>query len=155
MPFSMKKLMAELTGRIPAAGPVFDPPNLTPLRKRVAESTVGLFVSCGVQMPEDPPLSETEDISFRLVHRDTPLSNLVLSHKTAVRKWAAEDLNVAYPLDRMKELEVEGAIGRLAHTAVSIVGSIHRFTELIGTTVPAVKQIYDSQGVDLVLLFPF
>ena len=155
MPFSMRKLMAELTGRSPAAGPVFDPPNLTPLRKPVAESTVGLFVSCGAQMPEDPPLGETEDISFRLVHRDTPLSKLVLSHKTAVRKWADEDLNVAYPLDRMKELEAEGAIGRLAHTAVSIVGSIHRFTELIGMTVPAVKQIYDSQGVDLVLLFPF
>jgi D-proline reductase (dithiol) PrdB len=155
MPFSMKKLMAELTGRGPAAAPAFDPPNLTPLRKPVAESTVGLFVSCGAQLPGDPPLLETEDISFRLLHRDTPLSQLVLSHRTAVRKWAAEDLNVAYPLDRMKELEIEGVIERLAHTAVSIVGSIHRFTELIGTTVPAVKQIYDSQGVDLVLLFPF
>jgi D-proline reductase (dithiol) PrdB len=151
----MKKLLTELTGGIPAAGPVFDSPNLTPLRKPVAESTVGLFVSCGAQLLEDPPLLETEDISFRLIHRDTPLSKLVLAHKTAVRKWAAEDLNVAYPLDRMKELEVEGVIGRLAHTAVSIVGSIHRFTELIEMTVPAVKQIYDSQGVDLVLLFPF
>ena len=155
MPFSMKKLLTELTGHTPAAGPVFDPPNLTPLRKPIAKSTVGLFVSCGAQLAEDPPLLETEDISFRLIHRDTPLSKLVLAHKTAVRKWAAEDLNVAYPLDRMKELEVEGVIGRLAHTAVSIVGSIHRFTELIETTVPAVKQIYDSQGVDLVLLFPF
>lgn len=155
MPFSMRKLLAELTGRNPAAGPVFDPPNLIPLRKPAAESTVGIFVSCGAQLPEDPPLGETEDISFRLLHRDTPLSKLVLSHKTAVRKWAEEDLNVAYPLDRMKELEAEGTIGRLAHTAVSMVGSIYRFTELIERTVPAVKQIYDSQGVDLVLLFPF
>jgi D-proline reductase (dithiol) PrdB len=155
MPFSMKKLLFELTGKDPEPAPVFDPPTLTPLRKRVSESRIGLFVSCGAQLPEDPVLGETEDISFRLLHRDIALSRLVISHKTAVRKWAEDDLNVAYPLDRMKELEAGGVIGSLAHTAVSIVGSIHRFTELLEQTVPAVKKIYDSQGVDLVLLFPF
>jgi D-proline reductase (dithiol) PrdB len=155
MPFSMIKLLTELTGQPPKPAPLFDPPALTPLRKSIAQSTIGMFISCGAQLPEDPPLGETEDISFRLLPRDTPLSKLVISHKTVVRKWAEEDLNVAYPLDRMKELEAEGAIGRLAHTAVSMVGSIHRFTELLDKTVPAIKQIYDSQGVDLVLLFPF
>jgi D-proline reductase (dithiol) PrdB len=155
MPFSMKNLLTELTGQPVRPTPVFDPPALTPLRKPVAQSTVGMFVSCGAQLTEDPPLGETEDTSFRLLHRDTPLSKLVISHKTAVRKWAEEDLNVAYPLDRMRELEAEGAIGRLAHTAVSMVGSIQRFTELLEKTVPAIKRIYDSQGVDLVLLFPF
>lgn len=154
MPYCYSCLTAEL-GLPAAPQPNFDPPALTPLRKPIAESTVGLFVSCGAQLPQDPPLGETEDISFRLLHRDTPLSRLVISHKTVVRKWAAEDLNVAYPLDRMKELEAEGAVGRLAHTAVSMVGSISRYTELVEQTVPAVKQVYDSQGVDLVLLFPF
>jgi hypothetical protein len=38
---------------------------------------------------------------------------------------------------------------------VSIVGSIARYTELIEQTVPAIEQVYDSQGADLVLLFPF
>ncbi len=83
------------------------------------------------------------------------MSRLVVAHKTKVRKWAVEDLNVAFPLERMKELEAEGAFKRLAHTAVSMVGSIQRYTELVEQTVPAIKQIYDSQGVDLVFLFPF
>jgi D-proline reductase (dithiol) PrdB len=151
----MQKLFTELTGRTPNQPPVFDPPMLTPLRKPIAQSKIGMFVSCGAQLPEDPPLGETEDISFRLLQRERSLSNLVISHKTAVRKWAEEDLNVAYPLDRMKELEAERFIGGLAHTAVSMVGSIHRYTELLDKTVPAIQQIYDSQGVDLVLLFPF
>jgi D-proline reductase (dithiol) PrdB len=155
MPFSMKMLLTELTGKMPNPAPVFDPPALTPLRKSIAKSKIGMFVSCGAQLPEDPPLAETEDLSFRLLPRDVPLSELVISHKTAVRKWAEEDLNVAYPLDRMKELEAEEVIGGLAHTAVSMVGSIQRFTELLDKTVPAIKQVYDSQGVDLVLLFPF
>jgi D-proline reductase (dithiol) PrdB len=155
MPYSYSRLFAELTGRNFENRPVFDPPKLTPLRKPIAESTVGLFASCGAQMPDDPPLGETEDISFRLVHRDTPVSKLIIAHQTKVRKWAVEDPNVAFPLDRMKEWEAEGTIQRLAHTAVSMVGSIQRFTELVEETVPAIKQIYDAQGVDLVFLFPF
>ena len=155
VPFSMNKLLTDLAGQPPKPAPVFDPPALTPLRKSIAQSKIGMFVSCGAQLPEDPTLGETEDISFRLLQRDSPLSKLVISHKTAVRKWAEEDLNVAYPLERMKELEAEGAIGGLAHTAISMVGSIQRYTELLEKTVPAIKQIYDSQGVDLVLLFPF
>jgi D-proline reductase (dithiol) PrdB len=155
LPYSYARLFAELTGRNFENRPVFDPPKLAPLRKPVAQSTVGLFSSCGAQLPEDPLLGETEDISFRLVDRDTPVSKLVIAHQTKVRKWAVEDPNVAFPLDRMKELEAEGAIQRLAHTAVSMVGSIQRFTELVEQTVPAIKQIYDSQGVDLVFLFPF
>ena len=155
MAYSYSRLFEEVTGRKFENRPVFDPPQLTPLRKPVAESTIGLFASCGAQLPEDPPLGETEDISFRLIPRDTPMSRLVVSHKTKVRKWAVQDLNVAFPLERMKELEAEGAFKRLAHTAVSMVGSIQRFTDLVEQTVPAIKQIYDSQGVDLVFLFPF
>ena len=155
MPYSYSRLFAELTGRNFENRPVFDPPMLTPLRKPIAESTIGLFASCGAQMPDDPPLGETEDISFRLVHRDTAVSKLAIAHQTKVRKCAVEDPNVAFPLDRMKELEADGTIKRLAHTAVSMVGSIQRFTELVEQTVPAIKQIYDAQGVDLVFLFPF
>ncbi len=155
MPYSFSRLFEELTGRPFQNRPIFQPPTLTPLRKAISESTVGIFTSCGAQLPEDPKLGETEDISFRLIHRDTPVSKLVISHQTKVRKWAVEDPNVAFPLDRMKELEADGTIGRLAHTAISMVGSIQRFTDLVEQTVPAIKQIYDSQGVDLVFVFPF
>jgi len=155
MAYSYSKLFEEVTGRKFENRPVFDPPKLTPLRKPIAESTIGLFASCGAQLAEDPMLGETEDISFRLIPRDAAMSRLVVAHKTKVRKWAVEDLNVAFPLERMRELEAEGAFRRLAHTAVSMVGSIQRYTELVEQTVPAIKQIYDSQGVDLVFLFPF
>ena len=153
MPFSFVRLLNELGRDIPR--PVFDPPSLTPLRKPLAESTVGLFLSCGVQCVDDPMLAETEDISFRLVHRDLPREKLVMAHKTVVRKWADEDINVGYPIDAMRALESDGTIGRLAHTAVSIVGSIERYTELMEQTLPAVKAVYDAQGVDLVLMVPF
>ncbi len=153
MPFSFVRLLNELGRDIPR--PVFDPPSLAPLRKPLAESTVGLFLSCGVQCVDDPLLAETEDITFRLVHRDVPRENLVMAHKTVVRKWADEDINVGYPIDAMRALEADGTIGRLAHTAVSVVGSIERYTEFMEQSLPAVKAVYDAQGVDLVLMVPF
>src|ERR1700738_4672767 len=100
MPYSFSRLFEELTGRPFKNRPTFQPPALTPLRKTIAESTVGIFTSCGAQLLEDP--------------------------------------NVAFPLDRMKELEADGTIGRLAHTAISMVGSIQRFTDLVEQTVPAI-----------------
>lgn len=36
-----------------------------------------------------------------------------------------------------------------------MVGSISKYPELIKNTVPAIKEEFDTQGVDLVFLFPF
>ena len=58
MAYSYSKLFQEITGRAFENRPVFDPPRLTPLRKPIAESTIGRFVSCGAQLPSDPPLGK-------------------------------------------------------------------------------------------------
>jgi D-proline reductase (dithiol) PrdB len=100
-------------------------------------------------------LAETNDLSYRLIDRATSFSELVIAHQTPVRIWALDDLNVVYPKDRLVELETEGVIGRLAPKAVSMVGSITKFSELLQKTVPAIKEEFDAQGVDFVFLFPF
>jgi len=135
--------------------PNFAPPRLAPLRKPIAQSTIGIFTSAGVQLRNETLLAETNDLSYRLIDRDTPYSELTIAHQTPVRTWALEDLNVAFPRDRLMELEAEGAIGKLAPKAVSMVGSIAKFSELIKTTVPRIKAEFDAQGVDMVFLFPF
>jgi D-proline reductase (dithiol) PrdB len=156
MPFSYVEFMTQLMAPRPYPSPPnFAPPNLTPLRKPIAESTIGIFTSAGVQLANDKPLAETNDLSYRMISRDTPVSILVIAHKTPVRVWALDDINVAFPRDRLIELEAEGVIGRLAPQAVSMVGSITKFTELTEQTVPAIQKDFESQGVNLVFLFPF
>ncbi len=156
MPFSYVDFMTELmTGKKYPHQPNFDSPRLTPLRRPIAESTIGLFTSAGVQLRTEPLLAETNDLSYRLVDRGVSPTELVVAHQTPVRHWALEDLNVAYPRDRLVELEQEKTIGRLAPRAVSMVGSISQYTALLQRTVPAIKEEFDSQGVDLVFLFPF
>ena len=137
------------------APPNFPPPRLAPLRKPISDSTIGVFTSAGVQMADDKRLAETNDLSYRLIARDAPLSGMVIAHRTPVRVWAVQDINVAFPRDRLIELEAEGVIGRLAPQSVSMVGSITKFTELMERTVPAIQQEFERQEVDLVFLFPF
>ena len=156
MPFSYVDFMTELMAPKPYPGqPNFDPPRLTPLRKPVSESTIGIFTSAGVQLRTEPLLQETNDLSYRIIDRETPLSELIVAHQTPVRVWALDDMNVAFPRDRLAELEEEGVIGGLAPRAVSMVGSITRFDELLRKTVPAIKAEFEAQGVDLVFFFPF
>lgn len=156
MPFGYVEFMTELMAPRPyPTPPNFEPPRLTPLAKPISESTVGIFTSAGVQLANDRPLAETNDLTYRLISREAPTSALVLAHKTPVRVWAVQDINVAFPRDRLIELEAEGTIGRLAPRSVSMVGSITRYSELIQNTVPAIQKEFESQGVDLVFLFPF
>ena len=156
MPFKYAEFMTELMAPKPyPAQAVFDPPMLTPLRKPMSDCTVGVLTSCGVQLKDDTPLAETNDLTYRLLHRDVPLGDLKLSHMTPARKWALEDLNVAYPRDRLNELEAEGVFKRLAPQAVSMVGSITLYTELLTEVTPRIKDEFDRQGVDLALILPF
>lgn len=155
MPFNFVEFMRrELPQRPLAALPEFEPPFVTPLRKPLAQSTVGLFTSGGVQHRSDPPLGETNDLSYRLVHRDWAFSDLLQLHMTPVRVFAQEDLNVIYPRDPLVQLEREGTISRFAPWTVSMVGSITRYTELMTETLPKIEEEFDRQDVDLVLLVP-
>jgi D-proline reductase (dithiol) PrdB len=156
MSFSYVQFMTELMAPKPyPRQPEFGPPKLTPLRKPIRESTIGIFTSAGIQMRGDTPLAETNDLSYRLIDRAVPYSELAVAHQTPVRVWALEDLNVAFPRERLVDLEAEGVIGRLAPRAVSMVGSITMFTQLLQKTVPAIQKELEEQGVDLLFLFPF
>jgi D-proline reductase (dithiol) PrdB len=78
---------------------------LAPLRKPISQSTIGIFTSAGIQLRDDTPLDETNDLTYRLIDRRTPYSELTVAHQTPVRHWGRDDLNVAFPRDRLIELE--------------------------------------------------
>ncbi|MEX0805656.1 MAG: glycine/sarcosine/betaine reductase selenoprotein B family protein [Candidatus Binatia bacterium] len=156
MPFSYVQFMTDLMDpKSYPRQPIFAPPRLAPLRKPVSQSTIGIFTSAGIQLRSDKPMAETNDLSYRVIDRGIPYSQLTVAHQTPVRVWALEDLNVAFPRERLVDLEAEGTIGRLATQSVSMVGSITKFTELLQKIVPSIKEVFDAQDVDLVFLFPF
>src|SRR4030095_4352172 len=89
MPFSYVQFMTELMApTVYPRQPIFDPPKLTPLRKPICESTIGIFTSAGIQLRSDKPFAETNDLSYRLIDRSVPYSELTVAHQTPVRGWA-------------------------------------------------------------------
>lgn len=134
--------------------PSFPAPALTPLRKPISESTIGLVTLAGVQRHDEPRLGETNDLTYRIIRRGTPFDELFVAHTTAVRVFALEDLNVVYPHDRLIELETDGTIGRFAERTVSMVGSITRYGALVDDSVPKIHRELAEQGVDLAILIP-
>jgi D-proline reductase (dithiol) PrdB len=154
-PFSFSAMMSQLTGSVPSAPANFEPPVRTPITKPLGESTIGVLVSCGVYHSTQPPFQPLNDLSYRLIDRSIPIEELTLGHPAAIRHFALQDLNVAYPRDRLLELEAEGIFGRLANENVSILGAISTLSDLLLTTVPQIVDEFVRQGVDLVLLLPF
>jgi D-proline reductase (dithiol) PrdB len=155
MPFSYVEMMTAMGLAEYAELPHFAPIAAAPLTQPVARARVGLFTSCGALRAGQRPFAPQNDLTFRLLPREVPVAELTFAHPTPVRGFAVADLNVAYPRDRLVELEAEGVIGELAPQAVSMLGSITKYTELLEQTVPMVAETFAEQAVDLVLLVPF
>jgi D-proline reductase (dithiol) PrdB len=155
MPFSYVEMMSAMGLAEYAELPRFAPVAAAPLHTPVADARVGLFTSCGAVRPGQRPFTPLNDLTFRLLPRELAVGELAFEHPTPVRGFAVEDLNVAYPRDRLIELEAAGVVGELAPNAVSMLGSITRYTDLLEQTVPVLAQTFAEQQVDLVLLVPF
>jgi D-proline reductase (dithiol) PrdB len=64
------------------------------------------------------------------------------------------DPNVAFPLDRLRELAAPGEIGEVSPRHLSFMGSITAPGRLASRTAPEAAQLLVDDQVDLALLFP-
>jgi D-proline reductase (dithiol) PrdB len=153
--YDFERVRADILRVPPSPLPEFEAPRLTPFTVPLEEATIGVLTTCGAYFPDQERLGETEDVSYRLLPRERDLREILIAHRTPIRVFAEADPNVAYPRDRLLELEQEGAIGRLADAAVSMVGSITRYDELALEAAPQIADDFRSMGVDLVLVLAF
>jgi D-proline reductase (dithiol) PrdB len=117
LPAAQAKRLADLecpdfTTRPWVSGPVLS-------QRRVAiVSSAGLVVR-----GEDP--FRGRDADYRVIPADTRPEELLISHISINfdRTGFQEDWNVVFPLDRLRELAAEGAIGSVAQTHYSFMGA--------------------------------
>ncbi len=64
------------------------------------------------------------------------------------------DRNLAFPMDRFRELVARGEIGAMNHRHFSFMGSILRPKRLIAETAPQVAERLRADGVDVAFLTP-
>jgi D-proline reductase (dithiol) PrdB len=127
----------------------------TPLSLPLNECKVALITTAGFYLPEQNPF-DSNDCSYREIPNSIQTQALSDGHKSeAYDKRGTEiDVNLAFPLDRFRELEVEGKIGSLNYRHFSFMGSITRPKPLITQTAPEVAQLLKDDGVDVAFLTP-
>jgi D-proline reductase (dithiol) PrdB len=124
----------------------------TPLRKPLSECTVVLITTGGVHLSGDKPFNLNSDSTFRVIPRNAQSSDLAISHQAYDRTDALKDINLVFPIERLRELEAKHVIGRLAdeHYGFGLEGSAQKL-------VPSIKEVaqrISQAGVDLALLVP-
>jgi len=136
-----------------------DPVPWAPLEKPLSESRLAIVSSAGFVQRGQPPFDETVlggDFSFREIPSDLDVSELVDFHrsKSFDHTGMAQDPNLAFPLDRVRELAESGRIGSLARAHLSFMGSITAPGRLVRDTAPAAASTLVADEVDVALLVP-
>ena len=136
-----------------------DPLPWTPLKKPVRECNIALVSSAGFVTPGQKAFDDAirgGDPSFRDIPSEVDVSTLVESHRSEIfdHSGMRQDPNLAFPIDRLKELNRSGAIGSVNHRHLSFMGSITAPGRLAKRTAPqAVQRLVDDR-VDAVILVP-
>jgi len=136
-----------------------DPVPWTPLRRPLSESRLALVSSAGFVLPGQVPFDESKrggDPSFREIPSDTEAGVLVDTHRSEAFDHTAmcRDPNLAFPVDRIRELASRGRIGSVSPRHLSFMGSLTAPGRLVRDTAPAAARSLVDDGVDVALLVP-
>jgi D-proline reductase (dithiol) PrdB len=136
-----------------------DPVPLARRTKPVAESRVALVTTAGLVPPGAPPFDgrvKGGDFSYRVIAAEADVAELEEHHRSESFDHAglALDGNLAFPLDRLRELAAAGEVGDVAPRHLSFMGSITAPGRLASRTAPEAARLLAEDGVDLALLVP-
>ncbi len=85
---------------------------------------VAIVTSAGLHRIGDPAFA-TVDLSYRVIPGTTRADALTMTHSSVHfdRTGFREDVNVVFPIDRLRELASEGVIGSVADYHYSLMGA--------------------------------
>ena len=92
--------------------------------KPLNEMRVAIVSSAGLHLKTDRPFFRG-DTDYRVIPSDTDGADLFMSHVSSNydRSGFQEDINVSFPIDRLRELAEEGFIGSIAKNHISFMGA--------------------------------
>jgi D-proline reductase (dithiol) PrdB len=131
----------------------------TPFTKGLLNSRIAIVTTAGVHLADQAPFDMEDpdgDPTWRELPRETPGEDFKITHDYYNHKDADRDINIVYPIDRLKEMEGAGLVGRVAETHYGLMGHItgRHVPTLINVTAPEITRGLKNEGVDAVLLTP-
>ena len=135
-----------------------DTPWTVPNRE-LKHSRLALVTSAGLHLRGDKPFAadvKGGDTSYRVIPSDAKATDILQSHTSIGFDHTAiyRDLNVTYPLDRMRELVAQGVVGGLAPNGYSFMGALRDVRRIQEETGPEVAQRLKDEGAEVVFLTP-
>ena len=121
----------------------------------LAAARLALVTTAGLHLRSDRRFGPGEQ-TFRAIPSDTPAAEILQSHtsigfdRTAIMR----DLNVTFPIDRVRELVARGVLGGLVREAYSFMGALREVAKLESESGPEVARRLRDAGADVALLTP-
>ncbi len=136
-----------------------DPVPLARMRRSLAESRLAVVTTAGLHLPSQPPFDgdlRGGDTSYRVIPAETDVGTLRESHRSESFDHAGvrSDANLAFPIDRLRELVAARRVGTLAPRNLSFMGSITAPARLMKVSAPQAARLLVQDGVDAALLVP-
>jgi D-proline reductase (dithiol) PrdB len=136
-----------------------DPIPWSPLRKPLAECRLSLVSSAGFVLPGQAPFDASipgGDPTFREIPGDADVRTMTENHRSESFDHTGlhEDPNLAFPLERIRELAERGRIGSVSRRHLSFMGSITAPGRLMRQTAPEAARWLVAAGVEVALLVP-
>ena len=122
----------------------------------LANRRVAIVSTAGLHLRSDRPFaSGAAGSDYRVIPGDVDAADLVSSHASVNfdRSGMQADVNVAFPLDRLKELASEQQIGSVAAFHYSFMGAVSPITAY-EREARALAGLLKQDAVDAVLLSP-
>ena len=89
------------------------------------ERRVAIISTAGLHQRDDRPFTREPGDFYRIIHGDVSSDNLIMSHVSVSfdRSGYYKDLNVVFPIDRLRGLAEDGVIGSVAAFHYSFMGA--------------------------------
>ena len=124
-------------------------------RRPLSACRLAVVTTAGLHLRGDRPFAPGEQ-TFRVLPADAPPADIVQSHTSLGfdRVAILRDLNISYPVDRLRELIGRGELGGTGPSHYSFMGAqrdLKRIEEEVG---PEVGRRLRDEGVDVALITP-
>ncbi len=128
-------------------------------RVPLERATVALVTLAGVHRRSDAPFDMENvegDASYRVIPGEAMLTDLTITHDYYDHAAADRDVNVVFPLERLREFAAARRIGRVAPRHIGAMGHILGGEErqLVAVSAPAIARLFKEDSVDYVVLSP-
>ena len=135
--------------------PVNDTAPFSPLSRQLPACRLAIVTTAGFHRRDDRPFAPGEQ-AFRVIPADAPAAEIVQSHTSLGfdRVATMRDLNISYPVDRLRELIARGELGGTGPSHYSFMGAQRDVRRIHEETGPEVGRRLRQEGVDVALLTP-